>query len=625
MARNAGEVKANGFTPSSRGPGLAFLVAMVVMVGAGVTFLSPGAAAKNKFMSGFAEAYPHAAGTPLDSCVLCHTDPAHPGEDNLNNYGEDWEDVGDKDYLAPALVDRDSDGDGISNGQEIQQLSLPGDPSSSTPPPPTTTVPGAPLDGRSLYGARCAVCHGPEGGDLNGTALAREAFISITLNGQGGMPSQTGLSSQEVGAIWDYVSGVVPATTTTTQPGITTTTTQPAGGAAVWAQHCAVCHGAAGGNVVPTTASRTQLVSTITNGVGTMRGFPELGSAQIGNVADFLLSLSTPTTTLPGATTTTTAPRRGAAVYAADCAVCHGADGGDLRGHALTQSQIVSITTNGIGTMSGFAGRLSVVEIDNVSQFVASVGIGAGVTTTTSPSGSPISGSTLYMQNCSACHGLHGEGGPGGPVAGTTSSRSQIISVTTGGAGGMPGYGSRLSADEIGAIADHILGMGGSGTTENATVASEPGIPPELLEGQTLYGQFCAACHGAAGEGGSGGPIVSIQTSTGDLDEIIRNGVGSMPGFAGQLGDRELEALVAFSEALASGAELIIPETTTSTLTEDETPAAGDLPAALAGDLNQDPAADGSSTVVVVAVVVGVLVTGGGVFLWMRAVRNLVA
>ncbi|MCP5116202.1 MAG: cytochrome c, partial [bacterium] len=136
-------------------------------------------------MSGFAEAYPAAAGTPLDSCLLCHTDPARPREENLNNYGEDWEDgdFGDKDYLAPALVNWDSDGDGVPNGQEVQQLSLPGDPSSSSPPTTTTTLPGTPPDGQALYAARCAACHEPNGGDLAGTNLGRSTFITITVDG----------------------------------------------------------------------------------------------------------------------------------------------------------------------------------------------------------------------------------------------------------------------------------------------------------------------------------------------------------------------------------------------------------------------------------------------------------
>ena len=260
---------ADGFPPPRRSwRRESALLTLLLAVGLALVLLSPGADAKQKFLSGFAQAYPAAAGTSLDSCLLCHTDPVHPGEKNLNGYGNDWEDgdFGDKDFLAPALVNRDSDGDGVPNGREIQQLSLPGDPSSSTPPTTTTTVPGTPPDGQALYGARCAACHGASGGNLSGTSLPRTTFITITLDGQRGMPAQSGISSTEVGAIWDYVTGAAPTTTTTTKPGATTTTTAAASGATVWAQNCSSCHGANGGNVVPTSLTRTQLVSVVNNG-----------------------------------------------------------------------------------------------------------------------------------------------------------------------------------------------------------------------------------------------------------------------------------------------------------------------------------------------------------------------
>ncbi len=137
--------------------------------------------------------------------------------------------------------------------------------------------------------------------------------------------------------------------------------------------------------------------------------------------------------------------------------------------HHSGGSQIVSATTNGTGSMGGFSNKLSTAEINNVSQYVASFGAVAGVTTTTAPAGSPVSGSTLYMQNCSGCHGLHGEGGPGGAVAGTELSRSGIISVTNAGTSGMPAYGSQLSTIEIAAIADDILGMNGDIGSGEAT------------------------------------------------------------------------------------------------------------------------------------------------------------
>ena len=605
-------------------PALALVVLLVV--GIVLVLSSPRADAKQKFLSGFAQAYPSAAGTPLDSCLLCHTDPVHPGEDNLNAYGSDWEDgdFGDKDFLAPALVNRDSDGDGVANGQEIQQLSLPGDPSSSTPPTTTTTTPGTPPDGQALYAARCAACHGQNGGNLNGTSLTRTTFINITLNGQGSMPAQSGLASAEVGAIWDYVTGSVPTTTTTTQPGATTTTTQAASGATVWAQNCAACHGANGGDIVPTSRTRSQLTSIVNNGQGSMPGYAWLGSTQVDNVVDYLLSPSGPPTTVPGATTTTTAPRSGPAVYAASCALCHGADGGNLRGHALTLSQISSTTTNGVGSMSGFSGRLSSAEISQVSQYVASVGSGAGVTTTTARPGSAVSGSTLYMQSCSGCHGLHGEGGPGGALAGTTLGRSQVVAVIAGGASGMPAYDSQLSSVEITSIADHVLALGGGGATTGTSApsasptaaADQASILPELSEGHALFGRFCAACHGANGEGGLGGPVAGIEVTAVELDGIVRNGVGSMPGFADQMSDGEVAALVAFTEALVAGEEFdaAVATTTTAAVSAGESgPQA----------IETQPRGSNSPVPVIVVSLLAGLIAAGAAVLWARLGRDL--
>ncbi len=612
---------------------LGLAVAVLVFLGVMLLLLTPGADAKQKFMSGFAQAFPAAAGSALDSCVLCHTDPVHPGENNLNQYGQDWEDgdFGDKNFLAPALLNADSDGDGVKNGAEIQQLSLPGDPSSSAPPTTTTTLPGTPPDGQALYGARCAACHGPNGGNLSGTGLTRSTFINITINGQGGMPAQSNLSNEQVGAIWDYVTGTVPATTTTTTtlPGATTTTTLAASGSTVWAQNCAACHGANGGNVVPTSRSRSQLVSIISNGIGSMRGFPELGSAQIGNVADYLLSQSIPTTTLPGATTTTTIARSGAAVYAASCALCHGAEAANLRGHDRSLSQVISITTSGTGAMRGYAGTLSTAEIDNVSRYVASYGASAGVTTTTVAPGSPVSGSTLFMQNCSGCHGLHREGGAGGAVAGTGLSRSAIISITEAGASGMPGFGSQLSAEEMGAMADHILGMTSAGNPGvgdtipgDATADGFPQMSLELREGHSLYDQLCSSCHGAKGEGGFGGPLAGSEVSAAGLRVVIRQGLGTMPAFAGQMTDSELDALVAFTQALASDPTLLDP---TTGQPEEETEPDADLAGLVPGNLGNPMGDEGAPALVVVFIIFGVLGAGGAAFLWIRSARNLIA
>ena len=103
---------------------LGLFIAVLVLAGA-----QP-ASAKSGFLGDFNSLY-GTAGTPLDSCSLCHTSvPA------LNGYGSDW--VNNSKSFS-AIESRDSDGDGWPNLAEIQALTLPGN-ASSTPPPATTTT-----------------------------------------------------------------------------------------------------------------------------------------------------------------------------------------------------------------------------------------------------------------------------------------------------------------------------------------------------------------------------------------------------------------------------------------------------------------------------------------------------
>ncbi len=363
---------------SSRRRDIVVIISIVALFAAVFGVLASNANAKEKFLSEFAQAYPQAAGSALDSCLLCHTNPSSPGEGNLNGYGRDWEDgdLGDKEYLAPALVNRDSDGDGVTNGNEIAQLSFPGDPSSSSPVTTTTTVPGTAPDGQAIYASRCSSCHGPDGGNLKGTTLARTTFISIALNGRGSMPAQSGLSSAQVGAVWDYVTGAVAPTTTTTAPGATTTTTRPASGASVWSSNCSSCHGANGGSVVPTALSRSQLITVITNGRGGMPAFRQLGAAQVAKVADYLLSLSATTTTAGSTTTSETETGTTAADhFMQNCSGCHGlhGEGGAARalvGIQASRSQIISVIASGGEGMPGFASRFTADEIGSLADHV---------------------------------------------------------------------------------------------------------------------------------------------------------------------------------------------------------------------------------------------------------------
>lgn len=73
-------------------------------------------------LSSFNTRYP---GNKMAGCSLCHTSPPA-----LNTYGADFKAAGRNAAAFTLIENRDSDGDGFSNLQEIQSGSYPGDPSS---------------------------------------------------------------------------------------------------------------------------------------------------------------------------------------------------------------------------------------------------------------------------------------------------------------------------------------------------------------------------------------------------------------------------------------------------------------------------------------------------------------
>ncbi|WP_425803023.1 c-type cytochrome [Desulfitobacterium sp. Sab5] len=63
--------------------------------------------------------------------------------------------------------------------------------------------------------------------------------------------------------------------------------------------------------------------------------------------------------------------------------------------------------------------------------------------------------------------------------------------------------------------------------------------------GSALYTSNCAGCHGAGGAGGSGPAINTDEwkNNSGKVQSIVKNGKGSMPGFASSLNDTQVKAI----------------------------------------------------------------------------------
>ncbi|KVW96709.1 c-type cytochrome [Thiobacillus denitrificans] len=114
-------------------------------------------------------------------------------------------------------------------------------------------------------------------------------------------------------------------------------------------------------------------------------------------------------------------------------------------------------------------------------------------------------GAKLYGRNCAACHGETGTGGIGVPLA-LPSFQAGISddylrkTIRLGRPGRvMPSF-DHLDKAEIEAIVRHVRGWnkGPAATYSTRPVKGDP------VHGRQLFGQYCAACHGANGEGSKG-------------------------------------------------------------------------------------------------------------------------
>jgi mono/diheme cytochrome c family protein len=279
-------------------------------------------------------------------------------------------------------------------------------------------------------------------------------------------------------------------------------------GAALYAANCAGCHGAlASSSKKGITLARLQ--SAIGGNIGNMGYLSSLSSAQQQAIVNALAVSApapapTPTPTPAPAPAPAPAPTPtpidGAALYASNCAGCHGALASSSK-KGITLARLQSAISGNIGGM-GYLSSLSSAQQQAIVNALAvsapapapSPSPAPAPAPAPAPSPTPVDGATLYANNCASCHG---------PLA-TSSKRgatlARLQSAISGNVGGM-GYLSSLSAADAQAII-------------NALAVSSPAPAPAPTDGATLYGTYCAGCHGTLAKSSvRGSSASSIQSA----------------------------------------------------------------------------------------------------------------
>ena len=184
-------------------------------------------------------------------------------------------------------------------------------------------------------------------------------------------------------------------------------------------------------------------------------------------------------------------------------------------------------------------------------------------------------GARLYTQHCAACHGSQGKGGVGVPLAlpdflaqANDNYLRQTIRLGRPGRV-MPAF-MQLSDAEVNAIVGYLRALAPAGMKPE-TAKAKPG---DAARGAKLYGERCASCHGAHGEGGHGTgvtfsrprdlPILAsalnnpgfLQSASDDFLKTVlvhgRRGTPMQPFLKQGLKERDLDDVVAYMRGFAA-------------------------------------------------------------------------
>lgn len=379
----------------------------------------------------------------------------------------------------------------------------------------TTTTPTAPSDGAALYADNCADCHGDLASSLKkGITVVR---LQNAIGGNiGGMGSLSTLSAADIQALVTSLNPPAPVTSVPADPAAASpfapAPTQPPAlildGPALYADNCSGCHGP-----VATSSKKgitlARLQSAISNNIGNMGFLGNLTTEQQQSLVGVLVAAAPAPTPTPAPGPAPVSD--GSALYATNCAGCHGSlASSSKKGITIARLQAA------IASNTGGMGNLSALSVSDVQALVT-------VLTPSTPTPTPtpvLDGATLYSSNCASCHGVLSSSSKVGATA------SRIQSAITNNIGSM-GSLSGLSSAQIAALGT-VLATVVPTPAPVPTPTPAPGpTPAPSADGTALYGSNCAGCHGALASSSKAG-----RTAT-QIQSAINNNTGSMGSLSG--------------------------------------------------------------------------------------------
>ena len=193
-------------------------------------------------------------------------------------------------------------------------------------------------------------------------------------------------------------------------------------------------------------------------------------------------------------------------------------------------------------------------------------------------------GLQTYVLECAACHGANGEGTTLAPAVNADELRTRLtdVDITRTVEQGVPGtlmasWSRALSSEDIATLTMLIRRwpeLDAAGVAMPVVEAVPIDMSPEAVaQGQWLFDIMCVQCHGVDGFGTPLAPALNNQTFLSEtpdaaIQQIISLGVSgtSMPAWGGRLTEADIAALTAYLRSLEPTAPAMAqPDTTTQT------------------------------------------------------------
>lgn len=170
-------------------------------------------------------------------------------------------------------------------------------------------------------------------------------------------------------------------------------------------------------------------------------------------------------------------------------------------------------------------------------------------------------GSRLFLQNCAVCHGSNAKGAVGYPNLTDNEwlyggePEHILTTLHKGRVGGMPAWRDQIGEDGVRAASEYVLSL----SPKNGSESNGPLDQTLVKQGEAIFTQNCALCHGPEGKGmiSAGAPNLTddIWLYGGERETVrdtLRYGrAGVMPEWETKLGNERIMLLAAYVYSLS--------------------------------------------------------------------------